>query len=320
MCTRAGGSAPASAMAARICRLHPGLAEMTSDAPVASTAAALRAPSSPAAAGCHQVVHPGRAAAGPAVPHFHQVQPGDRAQQVPGLLPDALGVPEVARLVVHGAHRQRVPGGPRPGRRSRARVAPSWPARSWPAPFPSGPGPVPTVPTAAASRLARNSLRSRTLLPSRCARSAQPSPSAPWPAANSWPYSFIADPQPAEFTTITSTPAASKVAIVRRANRTASLARPVCSDSAPQQPCPAGMTTSQPSAASTRAVASFTPGKNTDCTHPVSMPTTARRGPCAAIRPGRACTTARSLAVSASRRRGRRDPERGDQLRGQPVG
>ena len=139
------------------------------------------------------------------------------------------------------------------------------------------------------------------MLPSRCARSAQPSPSAPWPAANSWPYSFIADPQPAEFTTITSTPAASKVAIVRRANRTASLARPVCSDSAPQQPCPAGMTTSQPSAASTRAVASFTPGKNTDCTHPVSMPTTARRGPCAAIRPGRACTTARSLAVSASR-------------------
>jgi hypothetical protein len=93
------------------------------------------------------------------------------------------------------------------------------------------------------------------------------------------------------------------VAIVRRANRTASLARPVCSDSAPQQLCRAGMTTSQPSAASTRAVASLTPGKNTCCTQPVSMPTTARRGPCAAIRPGRARTRLRSLASSALRGR-----------------
>ena len=48
--------------------------------------------------------------------------------------------------------------------------------------------------------------------------------------------------------------------------------------SAPQQPCAAGMTTSQPSAASTRAVAALTPGKNSRCTQPVSIPTTARRG------------------------------------------
>ena len=45
------------------------------------------------------------------------------------------------------------------------------------------------------------------------------------------------------------------------------------------------MSTSQPSAARTRAVAAFTCGKNTDCTHPVSMPTTARRDPRAATLP-----------------------------------
>ena len=105
-------------------------------------------------------------------------------------------------------------------------------------------------------------------------------------SANSRSYSFIADPQPAELTTIASTPAASNVSIVRCANLTASAARPECSDSAPQQPCERGMITSQPSAASTRAVAALTRGKNTDCTHPVSMPTTARRAPRAATRSG----------------------------------
>ena len=44
------------------------------------------------------------------------------------------------------------------------------------------------------------------------------------------------------------------------ANRTASAARPECSDSAPQQPWSRGMITSHPSAASTRAVAALTPG------------------------------------------------------------
>jgi hypothetical protein len=46
------------------------------------------------------------------------------------------------------------------------------------------------------------------------------------------------------------------------------------------------MITSQPSAASTRAVAALTRGKNTDCTHPVSMPTTARLVPSAGTRLG----------------------------------
>ena len=39
------------------------------------------------------------------------------------------------------------------------------------------------------------------------------------------------------------------------------------------------MTTSQPSIASTRAVAALTPGKNAPCTQPVSMPTVAPRWP-----------------------------------------
>ncbi len=74
--------------------------------------------------------------------------------------------------------------------------------------------------------------------------------------------------------------------MVCRANCAASATRPECSDSAPQQPCDRGMITSQPSAASTRAVAALTAGKNTDCTHPVSIPTTARRVPSAATRSG----------------------------------
>ena len=82
----------------------------------------------------------------------------------------------------------------------------------------------------------------------------------------------MADPQPAELTTIASTPASSNTEIVAFASRSACAERPACSDSAPQHPWSRGMITSQPSAASTRAVAAFTPGKNTDCTHPVSMP------------------------------------------------
>jgi len=69
---------------------------------------------------------------------------------------------------------------------------------------------------------------------------------------------------------------------------------------APQQPCPRGMITSQPSAASTRAVEAFTCGKNTDCTHPVSMPTTARRVPSAGTRSGSGRTEAPALGASRS--------------------
>ncbi len=77
-------------------------------------------------------------------------------------------------------------------------------------------------------------------------------------AASSSAYSFIAEPQPAELTMIASTSACSKVSISWRANVAASARLPSCSDSAPQQPCPAGTMTSHPSLASTRAVAALT--------------------------------------------------------------
>ena len=57
----------------------------------------------------------------------------------------------------------------------------------------------------------------------------------------------------------------------------------MCRLNAPQQPWSAGMTTSHPSAASTRAVAAFTPGKKTRCTQPTSIPTLARCGPTAGV-------------------------------------
>ncbi len=49
-------------------------------------------------------------------------------------------------------------------------------------------------------------------------------------------------------------------------------ASPAWSASAPQQPCARGASTSQPSAASTRAVASFTSPKNARWTQPVTQP------------------------------------------------
>src|SRR6266508_1974180 len=90
---------------------------------------------------------------------------------------------------------------------------------------------------------ASSSDRSRTLAENAAARSAQAGSSR-----SRWPYSFMAAPQPAALTTTSSTPAASKVAMASLANACASASRPACRLSAPQQPWPAGATTSQPSA------------------------------------------------------------------------
>src|SRR5215218_10399807 len=114
--------------------------------------------------------------------------------------------------------------------------------------------------------------RSRTRSEKAAARSAQAGSSR-----SRWPYSFMAEPQPAALTTTWSTPAASKVSMAALANAWASASRPACRLRAPQQPWPAGATTSQPSAARTRAVAALTSGKNTRWTQPVSIPTR-RRG------------------------------------------
>ena len=69
----------------------------------------------------------------------------------------------------------------------------------------------------------------------------------------------------------------SNAAIVCLANASLSSRRPACSANAPQQPWFAGATMSQPSAASSRTVASFTARKTTRWTQPVSRPTRATR-------------------------------------------
>ena len=55
VCRTGTGSPPSAAKAAPIWRLHPGLAETTSRAPVARNAAAFRLPSSSAACGCSRL-------------------------------------------------------------------------------------------------------------------------------------------------------------------------------------------------------------------------------------------------------------------------
>ena len=70
----------------------------------------------------------------------------------------------------------------------------------------------------------------------------------------------------------------------RRAKARASSSRPAWRDSAPQHPCSAGATTSQPSAASTLMVARCTRGNTRRCTQPVRRPTFIRAGPTAGVR------------------------------------
>ena len=89
------------------------------------------------------------------------------------------------------------------------------------------------------------------------------------------------EPQPAALTAIRSTPAASNASMAARARTRACSRRPEWACSAPQQGS-CGVTTSKPSAASTRAVAALTSPNTTDCTQPASRPTRARGVPSAA--------------------------------------
>src|SRR3954447_6131670 len=57
--------------------------------------------------GLHEVVDPGRAAADLPVPRLHQLELGDRAQELTRLLAHALGVGQVAGVVVGHLHRHR---------------------------------------------------------------------------------------------------------------------------------------------------------------------------------------------------------------------
>ena len=136
---------------------------------------------------------------------------------------------------------------------------------------------------------------SRTLRAERRrARSAQAGSSA-----NSSPYSFIADPQPAALTAMRSTPAFSKTSMLCRASARAWSMRPACSASAPQQPWPAGACTPQPSAASTRTVAWLTCANDSRCTQPVSSATFSRSDPTAGVCSGIASMSDRHVTGGA---------------------
>ena len=86
---------------------------MTSGAPVASTDAALRAPSSPAASGWSRLYTPAEPQQVPGSAGSTSSSPGMRAEQLTGLAPDALRVPQVTGLVIDGGDRERMPHGPR---------------------------------------------------------------------------------------------------------------------------------------------------------------------------------------------------------------
>ena len=81
-------------------------------------------------------------------------------------------------------------------------------------------------------RMAPEVAAALAVAPGRSARRRHPS-ALP---ARTCSYSFIAEPQPAAFTTTASTPACSNALIVALANALASACRPPCNDSAPQQP------------------------------------------------------------------------------------
>ena len=127
--------------------------------------------------------------------------------------------------------------------------------------------------------MASSSVTSCTLALKAVARSAQSGSSA-----SRRPYSFMDEPQPAAFATTVSQ--SSKAAIVARARSSASGSAPVWSMSAPQQRGLVRAATSQPSAASTSAVAAFTSAKNTRWTQPWSRPTRPRRSPSAGVSSG----------------------------------
>ena len=125
-------------------------------------------------------------------------------------------------------------------------------------------------------------------------------PPTPDRAASSSPYPFIVEPQPAALTTThrrwcprTRRSAAGEAArLLVPARRAAPAPR--------SSPGCAGARTSQPSAASTRTVASLTWPKNTRCTQPVMRPTRSRGVPAAAVRSGTELVRPATRASGAS--------------------
>ena len=111
----------------------------------------------------------------------------------------------------------------------------------------------------------------------------------------SQPSSFRCEPQPEELTTTSST--SSNASMSAPGERLPLLEPAGVDGERAAAPC-GGATTSNPSAASTRAVAAFTSGKTALWTQPVSRPTRPRRGPAAGVTAG-----PRPVRASAARSR-----------------
>ena len=109
---------PERSIAEVTCIRQPGLAVTSSWAPVATMLAALRSPSSSAGSGLSDVVDAGRAAAQLGLGDLPQLEPGDGLEQPARLGADALGVAEVAGVVVgDGDSAAGAAGRPGPARR-----------------------------------------------------------------------------------------------------------------------------------------------------------------------------------------------------------
>ena len=93
-------------------------------------------------------------------------------------------------------------------------------------------------------------------------------------------YSLSVEPHPAALVTIASKSSLGNAGKFVRARLRATSRTPACAGSAPQQTCPAGTTTSQPLACSTRIVARLSSLKVTCATQPAKSATRARRAPC----------------------------------------
>ncbi len=103
-----GSSCPSSRAEAAICSTHPGLAAATASAPVASRFLRLALPELLGGLGLEQVVDAGRAAAQLPLGGLDELEAGDRAQQVARLRAHALGVGQVAGVVVGDLRLERV--------------------------------------------------------------------------------------------------------------------------------------------------------------------------------------------------------------------
>ena len=91
---------PLAASSDEICSVHPGFAEISSDAPEAVTASAFRDPSSRAASGCSRLYTPAEPQQIPPSRNSTSSSPGMARSSARGCGGHPLRVPQVARVMV----------------------------------------------------------------------------------------------------------------------------------------------------------------------------------------------------------------------------